>query len=1084
MNPVAFFVGRPVATTLLTAGIALAGMVSYFFLPVAPLPQVDIPTIVVYAYVPGASAETMAATVATPLERHLGRIADVDDMSSQSNVGSTNVILPFGLSRSIDGAARDVQAAINAARADLPGSLKSNPGYWKISPTDIPILLLSLDSATLTPEQLFDSAASVIQQKLSQVEGVGQVKVAGSALPAVRVELNPHALFKYGIGVEDIRAALASANANAPKGALEDGRRRLQIYTNDQARTAAEYRSLIVAFRSGRAVRLSDVAEVLDSVEDLRNMGLTNGQRAVVIQVNRQPGANIIATADRVKAALPELRASLPADVSMDIVLDLTTTIRASVDEVQKTLLISLGLVILVVFVFLGDARAALIPAVAVPVSIVGTFAVMRLLDYSLNNLTLIALTVSTGFVVDDAVVVLENVIRHMEGGMTRRRAALQGAREVAFTVLSMSLSLIAVFIPILFMGGLAGRFLNSFSITLSAAILMSLVISLTTTPMMCATLLRTRSAPGRSRLARANGRLFERLSDGYARSLSLALRHPGATMLLLLATVGLNFYLYAIVPKGFIPQQDTGSLTGGIKGDQSISFQAMSGKLKAFQDIVRGDPDVAAVVGFTGGGTAGNAGKIWVSLKPLAERSATADAIIARLRPQFDQVAGASLYLQSNQLVGGGGVGGNAQYQYSLLADDMGVLKIWTDRLADAMRAVPFLADVTTDLDNGGLQADLEIDRATAARLGLQMSQIDDTLYDAFGQRQVSTIFNPLNQYHVVMEVAPQYWQDPKTLSEIFISTSAGAVSGTDATNALAGTTGSTKTQAQVTADGARNRATNAIGSVGRTSASTGSAVSTSAETMIPLSAIAHFGQSKTPLSVNHRGHYASATVSFNLTEGKSLSDATAAIEEIRRQIHIPETVRGEFAGTAKYFQQGKSATPILILAALASIYIVLGILYESYIHPITILSTLPSAGIGALLALLVFHIEFSMVAMIGVLLLIGVVKKNAIMMIDFALEAERSRGLSSRDAIYQACLMRFRPIMMTTMVALFGALPLALGKGDGAELRQPLGISIIGGLVVSQILTLYTTPVIYMALDRWSRRRPAIAMNTDPLR
>ncbi|HXP95238.1 MAG TPA: efflux RND transporter permease subunit [Telmatospirillum sp.] len=1090
MNLSAQFIARPVATTLLTLGVALAGAISFFLLPVSPLPQIDIPTIQVQASMAGASPETMASSVATPLERHLGQIADVTEMTSSSSVGSTRVTLQFGLNRDIDGAARDVQAAINAAQGDLPASLKSHPTYRKINPADAPILIIALTSSTLTQGQLYDSAATVLQQKLSQVEGVGQVNIGGSSLPAVRVEVNPHALFKYAIGLEDVRAALASANANAPKGAIEGEGRHYQIYTNDQARVAEQYRSLVIAYRSGAAVRLSDVAEVIDSVEDLRNQGLADGKPSVLIVLTRQPSANIIDTVERVQALLPQLKASIPADIEMTVPMDRTTTIRGSLRDVERTLLISLALVILVVFLFLRDWRASLIPFVAVPVSLIGTFGAMYLLGYSLDNLSLMALTIGTGFVVDDAIVVLENVVRHIEAGMPRRQAALQGAREVGFTVLSMSLSLVAVFIPILLMGGIVGRLFREFAVTLSIAILVSLVVSLTTTPMMCSRLLRHRPVEQRSRMFRWSERFFQALLHEYERTLGTALRHRRLTMLILLATVGLNFYLFSIVPKGFFPQQDTGAMVGGIQADQSISFQSMREKLVAFVTIIKADPTVNSVVGFTGGGRT-NGGFVYVTLKPLSERDMSVDKVIARLRGKFANVPGAALFLQAVQDIRQGGRQANAQYQYTLQADELAELQTWAPKLTEALRHVPELADVNSDQQDKGLETDLLIDRPTASRLKLTASQIDNTLYDAFGQRQVSTIYNPLNQYHVIMEVAPRYWQSPETLNDLYISTSGGSVTGAQATNAVAGTTTtkskasgstSTSTAAQVAADTARNLATNKLAASGRSSASTGAAVSTAAETMIPLSAVAHFGPGTAPLEVNHQGHFVASTISFNLPLGKSLSDAVEAINRTMREIGVPASVHGSFQGTAKAFQDSLSNQPILIVAALLAVYIVLGILYESYIHPITILSTLPSAGVGAVLALLICNSEFSIIALIGVILLIGIVKKNAIMMIDFALDAERNQGLPPIEAIRQACLLRFRPIMMTTMVALLGALPLALGHGEGAEMRQPLGISIVGGLIVSQVLTLYTTPVVYLYLDRLrqmgKRRRDRKAM------
>ncbi|HYV89495.1 MAG TPA: efflux RND transporter permease subunit, partial [Candidatus Polarisedimenticolia bacterium] len=1083
MNFSESFIRRPVATTLLTLGIALAGGVAFFLLPVAPLPQVDFPTISVQATLPGASPEVMASSVATPLERHLGQIADVTEMTSSSSVGSTRITLQFGLDRDIDGAARDVQAAINAARADLPTSLRSNPTYRKVNPADAPILILALTSDTLTQGQLYDSATTVLEQKLSQIQGIGQVTVGGSSLPAVRAELNPHALFKYGIGLDDVRAALAAANAHSPKGAIEDQDRRFQIYANDQARIADQYRSLIIAYRNGAGVRLSDVAQVVDSVENLRNAGLANGKPSVLVILYAQPGANIIATIDRVQATLPQLAASVGKDIAITVANDRSVTIRASLRDVERTLLISIALVILVVFAFLRSFRATLIPAIAVPVSLIGTFGVMYLLGYSLDNLSLMALTVATGFVVDDAIVVLENITRHVEAGMPRFKAALLGAREVGFTVLSMSLSLVAVFLPILLMGGIVGRLFREFALTLSVAIMVSLVISLTTTPMMCARLIRKKPERKPGWFARHLEGGFDSVLHGYERSLGWALAHGGIIMLILAATLALNVFLYVVVPKGFFPQQDTGRLSGSVQADQSISFQAMRGKMTQYVAILKKDPDVDSVVGFTGGGQT-NSGFLFVSLKPLGVRKLSADQVIARLRGQLSSVAGASLFLQAVQDIRVGGRQGNAQYQYTLQSDSLADLYEWAPKLTDALLHAPELTDVNSDQQQGGLETDLAIDRSTATRLGITTSQIDNTLYDAFGQRQVSTIYNPLNQYHVVMEVAPEFWQNPDTLKDIFVSTAGGSVSGVQGSNAVAGTvsltpsnTGSggsgrgagsslTSSAQSIANDAARNQANNSLTAVGKGGSSTGAAVSTGAETMVPLAAFTHYAPGNTPLSVNHQGMFAASTLSFNLAPGKSLSDAVAAIAKASDAIHLPSSIHGTFQGTAQAFQASLASEPFLILAALAAVYIVLGVLYESYVHPITILSTLPSAGVGALLALLLFNLEFSIIALIGVVLLIGIVKKNAIMMIDFALDAERQRGLDSREAIYQACLMRFRPIMMTTMAALLGALPLALGTGVGSELRRPLGVAIIGGLIVSQMLTLYTTPVIYLYL------------------
>ena len=1085
------FIRRPVATTLLTLGVALAGALAYFRLPVSPLPQVDFPTIAVSATMAGASPDVMAATVATPLERHLGQIADVTEMTSSSSTGSSRVTLQFGLNRSIDGAARDVEAAINAARADLPTALRSNPTYHKINPADAPIMILTLTSSTLSPGQLYDSADTILAQKLSQVSGIGQVQIGGSSLPAVRVELNPATLFKYGIGLEDVRAALASANANTPKGSIDVGGERYQLYTNDQASKAREYRPLIIAYRNGAAVRLSDVADVQDSVENVRNLGLANGKPAVLVILYRQPGANIISTVDRVKALIPALKASIPSDIDLKVAIDRTTTIRASLHDVERTLLIAVTLVVLVVFLFLRNGRATLVPAVAVPISILGTFGGMYLLGYSLDNLSLMALIIATGFVVDDAIVVLENITRHMEAGMPRFEAALLGAREVGFTVLSMSLSLVAVFLPILLMGGIVGRLFREFSVTLSIAVLISLVVSVTTTPMLCSRFIRTVPPADQGRLFQLSERAFSRVLHGYERSLRWALRNGALLMVLLLAIVVFNVYLYWHIPKGFFPQQDTGRLTGGIQADQSISFQSMEQKLRQFMKLLQSDPAVDTVVGFTGGGSQGgaqtNSAFVFMSLKPKSERKASADEVIGRLRPKLSQVAGARLFLQAVQDIRVGGRQSNAQYQYTLQGNDVRELYEWAPKLTEALSHVPMLTEVNSDQQQNGLEIDLKVDRDTASRLQLNPASIDNTLYDAFGQRDVSTIYNPLNQYHVVMEVAPQYWQSPETLNNLWISTAGGTVSGTQATNAVARTVSSAKTAgsntaAALAANTAINQATNALANTGRGSVSTGSAVSTAAEPMVPLASISAHAPGNTPLAVNHHGTFVATTISFNLAPNASLSQATAAIAEAAAQIGMPADIHGTFAGTAATYQSSLSNEPILILAALVAVYIVLGVLYESYIHPITILSTLPSAGTGAVLALRLFNAEFSIIALIGVILLIGIVKKNAIMMIDFALERQREAQVSPREAIFQAAILRFRPIMMTTMAAMFGALPLAFGTGDGAEIRQPLGISIVGGLLVSQALTLYTTPVIYVYLDRfgrwcsglWARRYP----------
>ncbi len=1066
------FVKRPVATTLLAVGVALAGLTAYFRLPVAPLPQVDFPTITVSASMAGASPETMASSVATPLERHLGTIADVSEMTSRSSVGSTNITLQFGLSRDIDGAARDVQAAINAARADLPAALKSNPSYRKLNVADQPILILALTSDTLSQGELYDAAATILEQKLSQVPGVGDVNVGGSSLPAVRVEINPTALFKYGIGLEDVRAALSAANANSPKGSVSDARRRWQIYSNDQARSAAEYRSLVVAYRNGAPVRLTDVAKISDSVEDIRNLGLSDGKPAVIIQISRQPGANIIEAVDRVLAALPALQAALPKGARIVGGIDRSKTIRASLSDVQTSLLLAVVLVVLVVFLFLRDGRATLIPSVAVPISLIGTFAAMYMLGYSLDNLSLMSLTIATGFVVDDAIVVMENIVRHMEAGVPRMKAALLGVREVGFTVLSMSLSLVAVFIPILLMGGLVGRLFREFAVTLSMSILISMVVSLTVTPMMCSRLLTHRSAAERGRFFLWTEGLFQDLINFYRTTLAWVLDHRPLMLVSLCATILLNLWLFKIIPKGFFPEQDNGRLVGGIQADQSISFQLMAKKFQQFIDIVRQDPAVRTVVGSTGGGGT-NSGFLYIDLKPISERKETANQVIARLRPKLMVVPGATVFLQATQEIRAGGRQSNSLYQYTLQADNLTDLRTWTPKLVEALKAEPILTDVNTDQQDKGLETDLVINRDLASRLGLTASQVDNTLYDAFGQRQVSTIYQSLNQYHVVMVVAPQFWQDPVALDNIFVSTSGGAAAGTQTTNAVAGTvaTGKNSGGGGGGADSASNARLNSIGTTGKGSASSGQAVSTRKETMIPLSAFTHYETGTTPLSVNHQGLFAAGTISFNLGPNASLSDAVEAVNRQTARIRMPNTIHGSFQGTAKTYEESIANEPVLILAAIVAIYLVLGMLYESYTHPLTIISTLPSAGLGAALALMLFNIEFSLVALIGVFLLIGLVKKNAIMMIDFAIAAEREQGLSPRDAIFQASLLRFRPILMTTMAAILSAIPLAIGFGTGSELRQPLGIAIVGGLVVSQILTLYTTPVIYLYIDRVRR-------------
>ena len=1057
------FVRRPVATVLLTIGIALAGMGAFFVLPVSPLPQVDYPVISVSATLPGASPDTMASSVATPLERRLGTIAGVNEMTSNSGTGSTRVSLQFDLNRNINAAAREVQAAINASRADLPATLRSNPTYRKANPAASPVIILALTSKTRSPGQIYDEVSNIVQQKIAQVPGVGDVELGGGSLPAVRVELLPFALSRYGVSMEDVRAALQASNANRPKGAIEGNGQRLQIYsgadTASGGRKAADYQSLIVAWRNNAAIRLSDVAEVIDGVENTNTLGLFNGSPAVVVLVRRQPDANVIQTVDGVRALLPELQAQLPADVTLQVASDRTTSIRASLKEVEITLLISIALVVLVVSAFLRSARATLIPAVATVVSLLGTFGVMHLMGFSLNNLSLMALTVATGFVVDDAIVVLENTSRHIEAGMDRFKAALLSAREVGFTVLSISLSLVAVFIPLLFMGGQTGRLFREFAVTLSAAVLISLVISLTTTPMMCAWLLKPSATNDHSKQGRASrfffvSRWFEngfnRIHRTYAVSLDWALQARLLVMLILVAVIALNAYLFVKVPKGFFPQQDAGQITGGLRTDRSISFQALQGKLRQLVDIIRRDPAVDTVVGFTGGARAGG-GFMFINLKPVAQRTESGQAVIARLRPQLAQVTGVSLFLNTVQDLRGGGRQTNSTNQYTLKSDSAKDLSLWATRLAEQMQRQDALTDVDTDQQENGVETMVTVDKDSASQLGVSARDIDNALYNAFGQRQVATIYADQNQYRVIMEVAPRFIQSPESLKDIYVP----------AKGATTTTTATTATTISV------NPALR--------DPSSGQVLSSTPTTMVPLSAIAKFSENPKAASVSHEDGELSTTVSFNLAEGRSLADGQAAVKQAEAEIGLPNNVRGSFSGSARDAQESQNQQPLLILAALVVIYIVLGILYESLIHPVTVLSTLPSAGVGAVLALLLFNMDFSIIALIGVFLLIGIVKKNAILIIDFAIEAERSRGLSAADAVREACLLRFRPILMTTLAAILGALPLAIGFGEGAELRRPLGVSIIGGLIASQLLTLLTTPVVYVLLDKLRRRGPS---------
>jgi multidrug efflux pump len=1071
MNLSGPFVKRPIATVLLTIGIALAGIGAFFVLPVSPLPQVDYPAISVSASLPGASPETMATSVATPLERRLGVIAGVNEMTSNSGIGSARINLQFELTRNIDSAAREVQAAISASRVDLPSTLRSNPTYRKANPSNAPVIILALTSKTRTPGQIYDAVSNLVQQKMAQVTGVGDVEIGGGSLPAVRVDLLPYALNKYGVSAEDVRAAIQATNANRPKGAIEGNGQRLQIYSEPAGstggRNASDYATLVVAWRDGAAVRLQDVATVSNGVEDINTLGLFNGEPAIIVLLTRQPGANVIETVDGVRALLPILQAQLPPDIKLQVASDSTNSIRSSLHEIEVTLLISIALVVLVVSVFLRNLRATLIPAIATVVSLLGTFGVMYMLGFSLDNLSLMALTVATGFVVDDAIVVLENTTRHIEAGMDRMTAALLGAKEVGFTVLSISVSLVAVFIPLLFMGGQVGRLFREFAVTLSAAVMISLVISLTTTPMMCAWLLKPHDRNKQEgRLARWAEQGFTRLQNGYEHALDWALGSLWMVIGILVFVIGLNVYLFAAAPKGFFPQQDTGQIQGGIRADESISFQAMQIKLRQLVNIIKSDPAVDTVVGFTGGSRAGG-GFMFINLKPVGERAKgdAGQAVIARLRPKLAKITGVSMFLNPVQDLRMGGRSSNSTYQYTLKSDNSADLKKWAGKLADAMKSQPGLIDVDSDQAENGVETMVTIDKDTATRLGIKVSDVDNALYNSFGQRQVANIYDELNQYHVIMGVAKTYAQSPEALRDVYVpakgtaSVAAGTTASATASTTAAATSQTTTTATNITA--ARDP-------------STGSAIASAVTRMVPLSAISSFAESATATSINHQDGELATTVSYNLAPGVSLSQSQAAIAQAEADIGMPVNVRGSFAGTAKAAQDANNQQPLLILAAIVVIYIVLGILYESLIHPITVLSTLPSAGVGAVLALLLFKLEFSIIALIGVFLLIGIVKKNAILIIDFALEAERSRGIPAIEAVREACLLRFRPILMTTLAAALGALPLAIGFGEGSELRQPLGIAIIGGLIASQLLTLLTTPVVYVLMDRLRTHGP----------
>ncbi|MCX5544054.1 efflux RND transporter permease subunit [Paraburkholderia sp. CNPSo 3076] len=1094
MNLSALFIRRPVATSLLAIAILISGTLAFFRLPVAPLPNIAYPVIVVQANMAGASPDIMASTVAEPLERHLGTIADVSQLTSISNTGSALIVVVFGLNRDINGAARDVEAAIQAARADLPTTLRSNPTYRQYNPASAPIMVLALTSDTLTKAQLYDSADSVIQQQLSQVDGVGQITLGGGALPSVRVELEPGKLNSYGIGLEDVRASIGAANANSAKGHIDQGNQRYTVTSNDQISKAAPFRDVVIAYRNGSPVFLRDVASVIDSNENIRNAGLYNGKSSVLVIVYPMPGSNVVKTVQQIRARLPSIEAALPATIKVDVAIDRSESVRASVADTERTLFIAVLLVIGVVFVFLLSPRATLIPAVALPLSIVGTFGPMYLLGYSIDNLSLMALTIGTGFVVDDAVVVLENIVRHIEAGMEPKEAALKGAGEVGFTVLSMSLSLIAVFLPILLMPGIVGLLFHEFAMTLSIAILISLVISLTVTPTMCAYVLKRETLHRKpSRAAVWLDAQFERFKQFYSRTLDVALNHARLTIFILFALLVGNVFLARLLSGTFFPEQDTGILIGQIIADQSISFTAMEKKLAQLQAIVKADPAVQSVAGFTGG-RALNSATVFVELKPLNERRLTATEVVNRLRPKLNAVSGARLFMQAQQDLQIGGRQSAAEYQYTLTSDDADALFTWVPRLVDELnKHRGQMSDVNSDLQQNGLEAYMTVQRTTAKRYGFDPNQVDNVLYDAFGQRTVSTIYNAINQYFVVMEVAPQYWQFPQSFQDIWLSTAAGNASGAAQTQmpssvisgvtpftAVTTTTAASGTTNERNANAVANQQNNAIAN-SKGGSSSGSADSTAAETMVPLMALMDWKTRHTATQVNHQGTEVAGTISFNLPKGGSLSEAGTIIEQAERDIGMPASIHGAFAGAAQAYAQSMGVVPLLILAALAVVYIVLGVLYENTIHPLTILSTLPSAGIGAILAMLIFGTPFSVIAMIGIILLIGIVKKNGIMMVDVAIQLQRNEGVEARRAIHEAAVVRLRPIMMTTFAAVLGALPLAIGIGQGASLRQPLGVTVMGGLLLSQVFTLYTTPVIYLFLDRlrarlarWAARLP----------